>query len=38
VLFRVIDGTLKKGTKIRFFNTGREYLVETLGVTVRGRR
>ncbi|MBK7704387.1 MAG: elongation factor 4 [Acidobacteria bacterium] len=32
VLFRVIDGTLKKGTKIRFFNTGREYLVETLGV------
>ena len=32
VLFRVIDGTLKKGTKIRFFNTGREYLVETIGV------
>jgi len=32
VLFRVIDGTVKKGTKIRFFNTGREYLVETLGV------
>jgi len=32
VLFRVIDGTLKKGTKIKFFNTGREYLVETLGV------
>lgn len=32
VLFRIIDGTLKKGTKIRFFNTGREYLVETLGV------
>ncbi|HEX6279517.1 MAG TPA: GTP-binding protein, partial [Pyrinomonadaceae bacterium] len=28
VLFRVIDGTLKKGTKIKFFNTGREYLVE----------
>jgi GTP-binding protein LepA len=27
VLFRVIDGTLKKGTKIRFFNTGREYRV-----------
>jgi len=25
-------GTLKKGTKIKFFNTGREYLVETLGV------
>ncbi len=32
VLFRVIDGTLKKGMKIRFFNTGREYLVETIGV------
>ncbi|HEV7643133.1 MAG TPA: translation elongation factor 4 [Pyrinomonadaceae bacterium] len=32
VLFRVIDGTLKTGTKIRFFNTGRDYLVETLGV------
>jgi GTP-binding protein LepA len=32
VLFRVIEGTIKKGTKIRFFNTGRDYLVETLGV------
>src|SRR4026209_2829759 len=32
VLFRVIDGTVKKGTKIRFFNAGREYLVETIGV------
>jgi GTP-binding protein LepA len=32
VLFRVIEGTLKKGIKIRFFNTGREYLVETIGV------
>ncbi|MEQ1761656.1 MAG: translation elongation factor 4 [Pyrinomonadaceae bacterium] len=32
VLFRVIDGTIRKGTKIRFFNTGREYLVETIGV------
>jgi GTP-binding protein LepA len=32
VLFRVIEGTIKRGTKIRFFNTGREYLVETLGV------
>ncbi|CAN5347211.1 translation elongation factor 4 [soil metagenome] len=32
VLFRVIEGTIKKGTKIRFFNTGREYQVETLGV------
>lgn len=32
VLFRIIEGTLKKGTKIKFFNTGRDYLVETLGV------
>ena len=32
VLFRVVDGTIKKGTKIRFFNTGREHLVETIGV------
>ncbi len=32
VLFRVIDGTIKKGTKIKFFNTGREYLVEMIGV------
>jgi GTP-binding protein LepA len=32
VLFRIIDGKIKKGTKIKFFNTGREYLVETVGV------
>ena len=32
VLFRVIEGTIKKGTKISFFNTGREYLIETIGV------
>src|SRR5687767_6051360 len=32
VLFRVIDGVIKKGTKIKFFNTGREYLIETVGV------
>jgi GTP-binding protein LepA len=32
VLFRVFEGTLRKGTKIRFFNTGRDYLVETIGV------
>jgi GTP-binding protein LepA len=32
VLFRVIDGTIKTGMKIRFFNTGRDYQVETLGV------
>ena len=32
VLFRVIDGHIKMGMKIRFFNTGREYTVENLGV------
>ena len=32
VLFRIIEGTIKKGTKIKFFDTGREYQVETLGV------
>ncbi len=32
VLFRIIDGTIRKGTKIKFFNTGREYMVETIGV------
>ncbi len=32
VLFRVIDGEVRKGTKIKFFNTGREYLVEMIGV------
>ncbi len=32
VLFRIIDGKIRKGTKIKFFNTGREYLIETVGV------
>ncbi|MEO8573257.1 MAG: translation elongation factor 4 [Pyrinomonadaceae bacterium] len=32
VLFRIIDGTIRKGTKIKFFNTGREYLIEMIGV------
>ncbi|HEX8709296.1 MAG TPA: translation elongation factor 4 [Pyrinomonadaceae bacterium] len=32
VLFRVIDGAITKGMKIRFFNTGRDYQVETIGV------
>jgi GTP-binding protein LepA len=32
VLFRVINGMVKPGMKIRFFNTGRDYQVETLGV------
>jgi GTP-binding protein LepA len=32
VLFRVIDGIIRPGMKIRFFNTERDYQVETLGV------
>ncbi|HVF50135.1 MAG TPA: translation elongation factor 4 [Pyrinomonadaceae bacterium] len=32
VLFRIIDGSMKPGMKIRFFNTGRDYQIETLGV------
>jgi GTP-binding protein LepA len=32
VLFRIIDGRIRPGMKIRFFNTGRDYQVETLGV------
>ena len=32
VLFRVIDGSIRTGMKIRFFNANRDYQVETLGV------
>jgi GTP-binding protein LepA len=32
VLFRIIDGSIRAGMKIRFFNTGREYYVENVGV------
>jgi GTP-binding protein LepA len=32
VLFRVIDGSIRPGMKIRFFNAGRDYLVEAVGV------
>ena len=32
VLFRVIDGTIRKKMKVRLFETGREYQIETLGV------
>ncbi len=32
VLIRVIDGMIRPGMKIRFFNVGRDYQVETLGV------
>src|ERR1700682_6480257 len=36
VLFRVIDGSIRPGMKIRFFNAGRDYQVETLGVNRPG--
>jgi GTP-binding protein LepA len=32
VLFRIIEGTIKPGMKIKFFNTGREYTVDAIGV------
>jgi GTP-binding protein LepA len=32
VLFRVIDGVIRPGMKIRFMSTGRDYPVDTLGV------
>ncbi len=32
VLFRVIDGSIRKKMKVRLFETGREYQIETLGV------
>ena len=32
VLFRVIEGTIRPGVKIRFVNASRDYQVETLGV------
>ncbi len=31
VYFRVLNGSIKKGDKIRFFNTGREYVAEEVG-------
>jgi GTP-binding protein LepA len=32
VLFRVIDGVIRPGMKIRFMSTGRDYQVDALGV------
>ena len=32
VLFRVIDGVIRPGMKVRFMSTGRDYPVDTLGV------
>lgn len=30
--FRIFNGTLKKGSKIKFFNTGNEYLCDEVGI------
>lgn len=30
--FRLLNGTLKKGDKVRFMNTGNEYLAEEIGI------
>src|SRR5215831_1622595 len=32
VLFRVIDGVIRPGVKVRFMSAGRDYQVDTLGV------
>src|SRR5256885_7332037 len=32
VLFRVVDGVIRPGMKIRFMSAGRDYQVDTLGV------
>jgi GTP-binding protein LepA len=32
VLFRVVDGVLKKGMKVKFMSTGASYLVDRVGV------
>ncbi len=32
VMIRIVDGTLRPGMKVRFMATGRDYLVDSLGV------
>ena len=32
IYFRVFNGTIKKGEKIRFVNTGRDYFAEEIGI------
>lgn len=32
VYFRILNGTLRKGDKVRFFNTGKEYLADEIGI------
>ena len=30
--FRILNGTLRKGEKVRFFNTGKEYFADEIGI------
>ena len=30
--FKIVNGTLKKGDKVRFFHTGKEYLADEIGI------
>ncbi len=30
--FKIINGTMKKGEKVRFFNTGKEYAADEIGI------
>ncbi|MCS7018776.1 MAG: translation elongation factor 4 [Cytophagales bacterium] len=32
VIFRVVNGTIRKGDKVKFFNTGREYNADEIGI------
>ncbi|CAE7681149.1 lepA [Symbiodinium microadriaticum] len=37
-MFRVVDGSISKGQKIRFKNSGKEFLVEEIGIMIGGAR
>jgi GTP-binding protein LepA len=32
VYFRILNGTLRKGDKVRFFNTGKDYIADEVGI------
>jgi GTP-binding protein LepA len=38
VMFKIIEGQVKKGDKIRFMNSGKEYFADEIGITVGGKR
>eukprot|EP00931_Biecheleriopsis_adriatica_P117977 TRINITY_DN93448_c0_g1_i1.p1 TRINITY_DN93448_c0_g1~~TRINITY_DN93448_c0_g1_i1.p1 ORF type:complete len:706 (+),score=174.05 TRINITY_DN93448_c0_g1_i1:57-2174(+) len=37
-MFRVVDGEVVKGQRIRFFASGKEFVVEEIGITIGGKR